>query len=249
MGRFTGLVFSCVAAALALGGEARALVGASEENGPLTPYTLMVLKRAPSGSGFCSGVVIARDVVLTAAHCVYKLDDTRVFFPEPAGVPMLKPVRAISVHPQYRANAPQTRERSIDLALVRTMAPLPARFQPVELDERGSVSVGTRYRIAGFGVTREGWGDTAGTLRWGQLAARAPLSSILLWAEDPQKKNFGACEGDSGGPIFAADSDTLVAITSWSEGLGKTNCGKLTQAALIAPQRAWIARVLKSWGE
>ena len=110
------------------------------------------------------------------------------------------------------------------------------------------MSVGARYRIAGFGVTREGGGDTAGTVHWGVLAARAPLSSILLWAEDPLKKNFGACEGDSGGPIFAGDSDTLVAITDWSEGQGKANCGKLTQAALIAPQRAWIAGVLKGWG-
>jgi len=39
-----------------------------------------------------------------------------------------------------------------------------------------------------------------------------------------------------------------VAITSWSAGEGKSHCGKLTQAALIAPQRAWIERVLRGWG-
>ena len=249
MRRFSGFVVSLVAACLSLTGGARALVGASEENGPLAPYAVMVLKRAPSGAGFCSGVVIARDVVLTAAHCVAKLNDTRVFFPEPAGVPMLKSVAAIAVHPQYRANAVQTRERSIDLALVRTEAPLPERFTPVSLDDKGAVKVGAAYRIAGFGVAKEGWGDTAGILRWGNLTARAPVSGILLWAEDPKKKNFGACEGDSGGPIFAAETDLLIAITSWSEGSGKEHCGKLTQAALIAPQRAWIDGVLKGWGK
>ena len=228
---------------------AAALVGAAEEGGPLEPHVVMVLKRAPSGSGFCSGVVIARNVVLTAAHCVAKLDDTRVHFHEGAGRPMLKPVAAIAVHPQYRANAIATREKSVDLALVRTVEPLPERFVPARIDPAPALTPGMRLRIAGYGVAREGWADTAGTYREGTLAVRAPLSNILVWAEDPLKKGFGACSGDSGGPIFSADTSALVAITDWSQGESvKTHCGSLTQGALLAPQRAWIETVLRGWG-
>ena len=228
--------------------QAQALVGPAEDGGALEAQTLMVLKRSRAGAGFCTGVVVARNVVLTAAHCVTKLDDVRVHFHERAGQPMLWPVNAIAVHPQYRANAIKTRERSIDLALVRMVDPLPERFAPARLSSSG-VSAGMRLRIAGYGVSREGWGDTSGVLRAGTLVVREPLSAVILWAEDPLKKGLGACTGDSGGPIFDESGATLVAVTDWSAGDGHgSTCGKLTQGALIAPQRGWIDSVLAGWG-
>lgn len=227
---------------------ARALVGPAAEDAAFAPYTLMVLRSAQGRAGFCTGVVVSREAVLTAAHCVARIEDTRIHFKDAAGKPVLKSVAAIAVHPLYRANAAKTRERSIDLALVRVAEALPERFLPAPLDSGATISVGARFRIAGFGVAREGRGDTSGVLRSGRLAARAPLSSILLWAEDPQQTGLGACEGDSGGPIFAEASNTLVAITNWAAGAAGKGCGNLTQAALIAPQRAWLDGVLRGWG-
>lgn len=243
--------FCCIvvsALLLGAGGQAQALVGPADEGGPLEAHVVMVLKRAPSGSGFCSGVVIAQNVVLTAAHCVAKTDDTRVHFHEPAGQPMLKPVAAVAVHPQYRAGAIKTRERSIDLALVRTATPLPARFSPVAIETTPHVTPGMQFVIAGFGVAREELAETAGVFRTGILAARTPLSGVLLWAEDPQKKGLGACSGDSGGPIFDMQGTRIVAITDWAEGEGRKGCGGLTQGAYVAPQLGWIDSVLAGWG-
>ncbi len=225
---------------------AQALVGASEEGGPMASHALMVLASSGSGGGFCTGVVIAPTVVLTAAHCVGAPQATRIYFKSGA-TPVFIEVAATAIHPQYRAQAPRTRERSIDLALIRTKTILQSAFKPVTLDDR-KPRVGEAYGLSGFGVTREGRGDTGGILRWGEVKARAPLSAILLWAEEPAGGGFGACEGDSGGPVFALDTGALVAITSWSEGEGKAHCGKLTQAALIGPQRAWIEGVLRGWG-
>jgi secreted trypsin-like serine protease len=246
--RFTRSV-GAVALLVAAAAQAQALVGPADEGGPLESHAVMVLKRAPSGAGFCSGVVVARNVVLTAAHCVAKLDDTRVHLHEVAGRPMLWPVSAIAVHPLYRANAIKTRERSIDLALVRTADPLPDRLSPVRLSSLAAMTSGLRLRIAGFGVAREGRAETSGVLRAGTLVVRDPISSLILWAEDPMKKGVGACTGDSGGPIFDESGATLIAITDWSAGDGRgSTCGRLTQGALIAPQRGWIEGVLASWG-
>lgn len=226
---------------------AGALVGEARDGADFAPYALMVLKRQRGGSSFCTGVVVAANAVLTAAHCAAKPGDLLIHYRDTAGKPALAPVAAAAAHPQYRANAARTRERSVDLALILLSAPLPERFRPARLDDGAKIRVGGRFRIAGFGVAREGAGATGGVLRAGVVSARAPLSSILLWAEDPAGKGFGACEGDSGGPIFAEDSDTLIAITDWAEGPNGRGCGKLTQGALIAPQRAWIDGVLRGW--
>ena len=240
------LLASIVLTACLASSSGKALVGASDEGGPMAAHAVMVLANHGSGGGFCTGVVIAPTVVLTAAHCVSAPTATRIYF-KSGEAPVFMEISAIVIHPQYKAQAPHTRERSIDLALIRTRAALPSAFKPIALEER-TPRVGDAYGLSGYGVTREGRGETGGVLRWARLSARAPLSNILLWAADPAGKRLGACEGDSGGPVFALDTGSLVAITSWSEGEGKARCGKLTQAALIAPQRAWIDGVLRGWG-
>ena len=232
-------LLACLAA-----GPSQALVGQSAEGGAMAPHVLMVLTSRPAGAGYCTGVAIAQDVILTAAHCVAGMRDTRILLKQGEAMTFSEP-GAIAIHPEYRAQAPRTRERSIDLALIRTAQRLPV--QPIAIDDRAP-QLGAHYGVAGFGVTREGVGNSGGVLRWGELRTRAPLSRILLWAEDPRGKGFGVCEGDSGGPIFALDTSALIAITSWSAGDGKTRCGQLTQAALIAPQRGWITGVLRGWG-
>ncbi len=238
----TGAVALC----LLLTTSAQALVGESRDGAELSPHVVMVLSNADGRAGLCSGVVIAPKVVLSAAHCVKSPAQSMVHF-RSGERPVLLPVSAIAIHPEFKANAPKTRERSVDLALIQLRDPLPAPFEPAPLDTDGSVTLGTRYVIAGFGLTVEG-GTASGQLRMGEISARAPLSKLLLWAEDPNKRGFGACTGDSGGPIFAGPLRHIFAITTWTEGTGKSHCGALTQATLVAPQRSWMEQVLRSWG-
>jgi hypothetical protein len=102
-------------------------------------------------------------------------------------------------------------------------------------------------RVIGYGVGREGEGTSAGVLRDAALQVRAPLSKVLLWAEDPSGAGSGGCTGDSGGPIVADDGAKVLAITTWSSGTGGKRCGAVTQGPLIAGQRAWIDGVLEKW--
>lgn len=243
------LILALLTALLVLtaGRAAPALVGASAPGDALASAVVMVLSRTAGAAGFCSGVVVAPNVVLTAAHCLAAPKDMRVHFRDETGKPVLMQIAASAVHPLYRAAAPQTRERSIDLALLRTALPLPGRFRAATLDPGTPFAVGAAFRVAGFGVTREGVGASSGELRVERLEARAPLSSILLWAGDPAHTGAGACTGDSGAPVFAATSDIVIAVVNWAAGKGTRQCGDLTQAALVAPQRGWIDSVLRAW--
>lgn len=220
---------------------AAAVVGPTHEVQPGTAdHLVMVLQRRGPAAGFCTGIVLSPHAVLTAAHCVPPGADLRVHFKDAAGAPVLLPVAGVTRHPGYRADAIAKRERSIDLAVVTLAEPLPERFQPATLSVQASAQVGESFVVAGYGLGREGEPASSGQLREAALAARAPLSDVLLWAADPARGGAGACTGDSGGPMLDA-SGAVVAVTLWSAGDGKRQCGALTQALWLAPYRDWIA--------
>jgi Trypsin len=229
---------------------AAALVGHAVRDDAFAPHVVMVLNRGVGRAGFCTGVVVTPRVVLTAAHCAVAAENMRIHYRDESGAPQLIEIQAVATHPRFHADAVAKRIVSIDLALVRVKTPLASRFTPARLDEASTLTIGQPLRIFGFGVAREGDGSSAGVLRGGDLTIRAPLSSILVWADDSGHAGAGACTGDSGGPIVLADSDRVVAITAWSAGENReSHCGALTQGVLIAPQAGWIDEVLRQWGE
>src|SRR5215213_5373936 len=234
------LVTLCLALSL-VATQANAIVGGAEDEGPLARQSVMVLS---SNGGVCSAVVLAPDVVLTAAHCATGAAEHRVHFRDEAGEAVLIVPAAKAVHPGYNAKAIETRQRSIDLALVRIPEALPARFERATLGA-GKVQENTFVTVGGYGLAREGDAKTTGTFRTASLTAVEPYgpSRILLWAEG--SGTASACQGDSGGPM--ASGSAVAAITSWSAPARGRSCGGLTQGILVGPQREWIDRILKGW--
>lgn len=237
-----------VLSSLLLGAPAHAIVGPTSEDSPLRRHIVMLLSHNGPAQAYCSGAVIARNIVLTAAHCVRTPHETAVLVRDPKGNDALRRVAAVAVHPEFHADAIRTRRRSIDIALVRLLDPLPDSVTPAPLASSADIAEGDRFRLAGFGLTREGVERTAGSFSWGVVAARDPLSKVLLWAEDPDHRGLGACTGDSGGPIFDEHDNSIVAVIDWTTGEHGRHCGALTQGAFVAPQRGWIDGVLRAWG-
>ena len=234
-------------AALAFAGTpAGAIVGPSSEGPALTPYVVMVLNYSGGTAGFCSALVVAPDAVLTAAHCVPPGAALKVFWRDAGNKPVLADVTAVVRHPDFHADAIRTRQRSIDLALVRLAAPLPDGFRPPARRAPEATAAGTTFRLAGFGLSREGDPASSGVLRVAEVVTREPLSDVLLWAKGAFPGG-GACTGDSGGPVFAAGADAAVALMAWSSGTGRASCGALTQAIWLGPQEGWITATLAGW--
>ena len=228
--------------ALSLGAtQAEAIVGGAEDGGPLARRSVMVLS---SNGGVCSAVVLAEDVVLTAAHCVTGAAEHRVHFRNEAGEPVLITPLAKEVHPGYEPKAIETRRRSIDLALVRIPEPLPARFETAALTPAKPPKDGTVI-VGGYGLSREGEPKSTGTFRTASLRVVEPHgpSGILLWSQGAG--TAGACQGDSGGPMMLGDS--VAAITTWSAPARGRSCGGVTQGVLVGPQRDWIERIARGW--
>lgn len=223
---------------------AGAVVGGRDEGGTLARRSVMVLD---SRGGVCSGVVVARDVVLTAAHCLAGAPEHRVHFRDADGQPVLIAPAAKAVHPGYDPAAIERRRRSIDLALVRLPEPLPARFETATLTATGAAR-DERVTLGGWGVLREGDSRSSGTFRTASLGVVEPYgpSRILIWAQDPDRAGAGACRGDSGGPILRGGA--VLAVTTWASGARGRDCGTFTQGVLLGPQRDWIDRTLAGWG-
>ena len=164
---------------------------------------------------------------------------------------MLIPPAKIAVHPEFRANAAASRQRSVDMALVLLPQALGA-FSPATLSAAMPRS-GESVTVAGFGTSNEADARSTGILRSATLAVVEPYGpgKILLWAAESsglgKVPGAGACQGDSGGAMINA-AGHAVAITSWSTGPGNLRCGLLTQGTLIGAQRGWLDQTLENWG-
>ena len=204
------LRFVAAVAALFIGGPAWAIVGGAEDGAVFADRVVMVLTRGPEGSAFCSGLVIDPRHILTAAHCLRPPADTLVLFRDPGNVPAIMLVRRTALHPDYHKDAIRRRTVSIDVGLIETAAPLPARFRGAPLAATAGPDVGAAVVLAGFGVAHEGAPKTGGRLLSARLTVREPASKVLLWLHGTS--DAGACSGDFGAPVFSADGETAEGI-------------------------------------
>lgn len=228
---------------LALGG------GQSQGDSTLLPHVVMVLSREGTRHGACTGTILARDVVLTAAHCVAGTKQVVVAYPE-AGSHVLQRVTSRAIHPGFSGKA----RVSLDLALIRLESPLPARFIPLPFD-RGEVEhrVGATHLIAGYGLQREGDETSAGTLRSatvGVLPRLFPRFLRIGTSPSADLSDIAICTGDSGGPVLTTGfgSRTVVGVVYGRESFGDArSCGTIGQAVRLAPQAGWIDQTLARW--
>ncbi len=190
----------------------------------------------------CTGTLISPVAVLTAAHCVKLLPPPLSFSlaETPAAGSDGLAVRAVHVHPDFVIAAGT--QPLHDLALIELSAPV-SDVTPEALPPAASVlSVGDTLTLAGYG--RESDAAAAGTRSSG-LAHITAVADSEITVGLPADAH--GCEGDSGGPAFAAGSAAgtraLVALLSRAAD-PSSDCGGGAIYTRVDAHRAWIDRTL-----
>lgn len=230
-----------------------AMVGGAPAAGAGGRSVLMILG---SGGTACTATAVARDLLLTAAHCVLPGSDYKLMANKPGQRPDLKDIVRIERDPQFELKRLFAHRATADVALLKLAAPLSPNVPAVRLaGEDATVAVGDTLTVVGYGVTARGAGRLDGVARVAALTVTGQPGLLQIRLVDPNGKGarpgLGACTGDSGAPALRNVNGELelVGVVSWSTGPNLTGgCGGLTGITPLQRYRPWIVDTARALG-
>lgn len=231
-------------AAMAL--PAHAIVGGTPADAAFGAHLIEVV----SPAGGCSGVVVGRNLVLTAGHCVDRPVPHAMLLRSGNGLTTIE-IDAVAIHPNWTRAQFERGKPGPDIALVRTRGALPEAFRPLPLSRvTGLPANGTRFVLAGRGVAAEGDARSAGVARTVPQAVLLRFVGGQVKLAPIGKAPAGACDLDSGGAVLTEeDGQTVLAGTiAYAVGAGARGCGAASVVTMIAPVAAWLAGAAAKFG-
>lgn len=214
---------------------------------------VMVLARINDReANLCTGTLIARNVVITAAHCLLGSKSARVVFDvDPGCNSSFNPntqsinVRRSVVHPKYLESVKGLN----DLAMLKLETSAPSNYEVIPLYDGTSELSSQRVTYAGYGRTTE-----SGSFRQSLRSVVKNYTGTIFYAKNSnlvtsQTNGKGICQGDSGGPVFFEVNNRMHLAGVNSVVLGKSDskiCRGASEAMYIPAHMKWISKNLKA---
>ncbi|MER6192913.1 serine protease [Streptomyces cyaneofuscatus] len=192
----------------------------------------------------CGGALYAKDIVLTAAHCVNG-SGNNTSITATAGVVDLQSSSAIKVRSTKVLQAPGYNGTGKDWALIKLAQPI--NLPTLKIATTTAYNQGT-FTVAGWGANREGGSQQRYLLKAdvpfvSDTACRSAYGSSFVAGEEIcagylSTGGVDTCQGDSGGPMFRRDNAgawVQVGITSYGQGCARPNYpGVYTEVSTFA---------------
>ena len=229
------LIVTALVVVIALTATPASAITGGQPDGDGHPYVGVLVDEFPFGSGapktrYCSGVLIAPRVLVTAAHCLdilesdgYTLDDVWVSFDsiyQPGGSHLYHGTGVR--HPEWNPNffslgmEPDIAVVHLDEAPPIIPARLPTAGLLSSLDLRGQT-----FTAVGYGRTRidktKGPNNIEANFdpdvrHFATGEFRSLQQNWLSVSQNPSTGDGGGCYGDSGSANYLGDSDVAVSI-------------------------------------
>lgn len=263
-----GLIILCFqfSAHALLGGR---MLTERDPNGPSRSVVMIEMKKDGKHLSSCTATLIARNALLTAAHCfdqylipgVNHFDVAFDVFENGVGRRVYLPGTHYKSHPRYVGSGPTPKYLEFDIAVGFFEGEIPEGMSPVEIDKNLYANYGGRtVQVFGYGrsvdylnATNKDPAFSTGVLR--TAAIKYELNSSIrhmYFTTYDAKTSAYLCQGDSGGPQFLVTSKgfKLIGVTSaggaqMGSGQGSMTCVAPGSVAKVAPASKWIEEQIK----
>ncbi len=246
-----------------------------DPQGPSRGVVMVEMMRGDYPVAVCTGTVIARNVVLTAAHC---FDENLVpgvtsfyivldSFQDGGSFQKAFPGTRVESHPgyiPYNKRKPEFLQNDIALAFFEGQ--LPADIQPVPIDQDTSASYKNRaVEVYGYGRSIDYTGKkdekgsfSSGVLRYATLQVSnyeyRQFPKYYMTEANPKVPTY-LCQGDSGGPQFIVNRNgdfKQIGVNSGggipkADGSGIMTCKSAGSVTKVAPAARWILETMKGY--
>ncbi len=217
--KIKSLIFLLIAILLQTCQPAFAIIGGVEaKNEDFARHTVYLQYQLNGKLKECNGVLVSKNYILTAAHCLQGND--LVWILDPGVRNNIIKLNFGRIHANYNQAAIYNR---YDLALVRVDKSYPSYFRAVDLTAANDLFENEPLLVAGFGATDDQlmYDNVTGDyfykggdqiLRWVWQRGFFKLSLTQSEFFFSQDNGQGVCFGDSGGPVFSIRNERLKLV-------------------------------------